>query len=95
MLAHAYMHTRQYSEALPLLTEQLETLRGQAGAGAADNPRMLGAAHDLATLHTQMQNYELALPLMGEVLAASRRLRGDRDPMTLCNCFVHFSCFSS
>lgn len=30
-----------------------------------------------------MQNYQLALPLMGEVLAASRRLRGDQDPMTL------------
>ena len=27
MLAHAYMHTGQYSAALPLLTEQLETLR--------------------------------------------------------------------
>ena len=25
-----YMHSAQYSKALPLLTEQLETLRGQA-----------------------------------------------------------------
>jgi|EP01046_Picozoa_sp_COSAG06_P028889 hypothetical protein len=30
-----------------------------------------------------MQNYQLAMPLMGEVLAASRRVRGDQDPMTL------------
>ena len=53
------------------------------GSATADNPRMLGAAHDLATLHTQMHNYHLALPLMREVLAASRRVRGDQDPMTL------------
>ena len=51
------MHSGQYSFALPLLTEQLETLRG--AAGSADNPRTLGAAHDLATLHTQMQKYLL------------------------------------
>jgi hypothetical protein len=61
----------------------------RGAAGSADDPKALGAAHDLATLHTQMQKYHLALPLMQEVLAASRY--DDLNRYTSVHLFMHSS----
>ena len=76
-LGNLYMQLAEYDTALPLLQEAVERQSRQG------MNRDMNWTHNLAVLHSKMDNEHLAVPLYTELLQTKRRVLGSSHPETL------------